>query len=309
MAAARCSAARPWTARSVASANGAEPSGDGVDAQQEVVHDRVADDRQLEDVVARLRPPRTASLGDEVAIAARTTAVISPRRRGAAWRSETRLMRSSPKRICGFITPAEASTSPSARSRGGRRWWSSRRRWRRPGARSWKPGQIAMTLPRRGRRRSPCSRPRERRLERLHDVRGRRSRPFSAHSRSSASNRRREVAGRRGQVRRHDLDVVEADDRVDGEVAGRHPCARPGGGPGSPAARRRRRRRGVRGAAEAAAVGRGPRVGRSRPRRRPRGEVARPTTRCRAWGTSPSAADLAATADAAAAADRVEVDA
>ncbi len=29
---------------------------------------------------------------------------------------ETRLMRSSPKRICGFISPAEASTSPVSRS-------------------------------------------------------------------------------------------------------------------------------------------------------------------------------------------------
>ena len=29
---------------------------------------------------------------------------------------ETRLIRSSPKRICGFITPADATTSPVARS-------------------------------------------------------------------------------------------------------------------------------------------------------------------------------------------------
>ena len=54
-----------------------------------------------------------------------------------------------------------------------------------------------------------------------------------------------EVAGRRGEVRRRDVDGVEADDRVERRTAGRRgPCARPGDGPGSRAARRRRRRRG-----------------------------------------------------------------
>ena len=65
------------------------------------------------------------------------------------------------------------------------------------------------------------------------------SRPVSCHSRSSASNSRaRSPVGeaRSGGV---DLDVVQADDRVDRERRGRRgPCARPGGGPGSRAGRR-----------------------------------------------------------------------
>ena len=60
-------------------------------------------------------------------------------------------------------------------------------------------------------------------LERRAGARARRAGPpgrsVSAHSRSSASNRRARSPGRRGEFRRDDLDVVEADDRVDGEVA------------------------------------------------------------------------------------------
>ena len=49
----------------------------------------------------------------------RTTFVRSFSAPGWSITYETRLMRSSPKRICGFIAPAEASTSPVARSQ---RW-------------------------------------------------------------------------------------------------------------------------------------------------------------------------------------------
>ena len=52
------------TARSVASANGAEPSGIGSMPSSEVMHDRVADDRQLEDRVA-LDPGPVRELGEE----------------------------------------------------------------------------------------------------------------------------------------------------------------------------------------------------------------------------------------------------
>ncbi len=61
------------------------------------------------------------------------------------------------------------------------------------------------------------------------------SRSVSPHSRSSASYRRTrspEGEARSGAV---DLDVVEPHDRIDLEGRGRRgPCARPGGGPGSP---------------------------------------------------------------------------
>ena len=94
------------TARSVASANGAPPSGGRVDAEQEVVHDRVADDRAARGSRSRLMPAR---IGEPDAIspssASRTAVVISPAPSGCIIAYETRLIRSSPKRICGFITP------------------------------------------------------------------------------------------------------------------------------------------------------------------------------------------------------------
>ncbi len=79
------------------------------------MHDRVADDRELEDVRDGDAGPRGQS-GDQ----ARDRVAHGPGHRRArhpraSSRSETRLMRSSPNRICGFITPSDASTSPSAR--------------------------------------------------------------------------------------------------------------------------------------------------------------------------------------------------
>ncbi len=61
-------------------------------------------------------PAWMASSATRSAIAARTTAVISTAPPSWSMANETRLMRSSPKRICGFMTPAEASTSPRSRS-------------------------------------------------------------------------------------------------------------------------------------------------------------------------------------------------
>ena len=58
------SRARTRTAASVASANGAEPERHRVDAEQEVVHDRVAHDRELEDLLDLDAGPRREP-GDE----------------------------------------------------------------------------------------------------------------------------------------------------------------------------------------------------------------------------------------------------
>ena len=78
------------------------------------MHDRVADDRQLEDLGA-LDAGLLASGASSPSSALRTAAVISPAPSGCIIAYETRLIRSSPKRICGFITPALARTAPSAR--------------------------------------------------------------------------------------------------------------------------------------------------------------------------------------------------
>ena len=100
------------TASSTASANGAPPSSVGSMPSSEVVHDRVADERDLEDVVARRRRRPCASSAVSFARQPRTARVSSFSAPGFIITYETRLIRSSPKRICGFIAPAEASTSP-----------------------------------------------------------------------------------------------------------------------------------------------------------------------------------------------------
>ena len=61
-------------------------------------------------------PPVSASPAMRLSSASRTARVISPAPSSCIIAYETRLMRSSPNRICGFITPFEASTAPSARS-------------------------------------------------------------------------------------------------------------------------------------------------------------------------------------------------
>ena len=90
-------------------------------------------------------PAWSVRLATRSASAARTMAVISAAPPSWSMAYETRLMRSSPKRICGFMTPAEASTSPRSRSA---RWPAmvvEPTSMATPRARSWKPGQTAMT--------------------------------------------------------------------------------------------------------------------------------------------------------------------
>ena len=62
------------------------------------------------------RPAWLARPTMSVRSAVRTVRVISSPPPSCIIAYETRLMRSSPNRICGFITPAEARTEPSPRS-------------------------------------------------------------------------------------------------------------------------------------------------------------------------------------------------
>ncbi len=66
-------------------------------------------------ISARLIPALLARLASSPSSALRTALVISSAPSGCIIAYETRLMRSSPKRICGFMTPALARTTPSAR--------------------------------------------------------------------------------------------------------------------------------------------------------------------------------------------------
>ena len=66
-------------------------------------------------ISVRLIPARIASDAISPSSAFRTAAVISPAPSGCIIAYETRLIRSSPNRICGFITPLLARTAPSAR--------------------------------------------------------------------------------------------------------------------------------------------------------------------------------------------------
>ena len=61
-------------------------------------------------------PPWAAASWSSSRTAVRTAAVISRSPPGCIITYETRLMRSSPNRICGFIAPADATTSPEVRS-------------------------------------------------------------------------------------------------------------------------------------------------------------------------------------------------
>ena len=67
-------------------------------------------------ISTRLIPARIASEAISPSSALRTATVISPAPSGCIIAYETRLIRSSPNRICGFITPLLARTAPSARS-------------------------------------------------------------------------------------------------------------------------------------------------------------------------------------------------
>ena len=115
-----------------------------VEAEQQVVHDRVADDRELEHVVRSTPASRQARPSAWPGSRARRGSAPSPRRRSS---SRTRRGSSGPRRTgsAGSSRPADASTSPEWRSQ----------RWPAtvvdptsnaiPNAASWKPGQIAVT--------------------------------------------------------------------------------------------------------------------------------------------------------------------
>ena len=135
----------------------------------------------------------------------RTTFVSSLSPPGFIITYETRLMRSSPKRICGFIAPAEASTSPVRRSQRCPATVVEPTSNAIPYAASWKPGQSAVTCVPSWTATvtlhafAPCNTVSLARSERCSVGRTCASnpRPVNSHSRSSASRRRvRSLAGR-----------------------------------------------------------------------------------------------------------------
>ena len=158
---------------------------------------------------------------------------------------DTRLIRSSPNRICGFIAPAHASTSPVRRSQ---RWPAT---VVEPTSNATPSARVVEAGPdgdrRRGRRaRRPwrSSPPvAERPLQARQHDRDRTESRSSSQSRSSASQQPLEVAARRRQVRlaRPRRSAAGPPGRPR-SGARRPPCAPPACGPGSPAARRPRGR-------------------------------------------------------------------
>jgi hypothetical protein len=77
------------------------------------MHDRVANDCDLVDLVA-VRVRRRREIAEQAVDRLPDDPRAAPSSCTMAY--ETRLMRSSPNRICGFMTPAEARISPVARS-------------------------------------------------------------------------------------------------------------------------------------------------------------------------------------------------
>ena len=122
--------------------------------------------------------------------ASRTAVVICTAPPGFIIEYETRLIRSSPKRICGFMRPAEATTSPLTRSHRCAAIVVEPTSTARPYAFSWKPGQTAMIRDASWTATVTCHCPARstgcssRSTERSH------SRFFSCHSRASASSSR-----------------------------------------------------------------------------------------------------------------------
>src|SRR5206468_3665446 len=128
---------------SVASVNGADPSGVGSRPRRRwcmiglptTLSSSTSSEATPAWATSRPTSPRRA---------ARTARVISPAPSGWSMTYETRLMRSSPYRIWGFIWPCEASTEPSARSA---RWPAivvEPTSMATPYALSRKPGHAAM---------------------------------------------------------------------------------------------------------------------------------------------------------------------
>ncbi len=118
-----------------------------VDAEQEVMHDRVADDRQLEDRRATSTPARAASPATSSSSASRTARGHLGRALGMHHRVRDpahQVLAEADLRV----HHAVARRGPRRRRgrRGGRRSWSSRRRSRRRSARSWRPGQTPVIV-------------------------------------------------------------------------------------------------------------------------------------------------------------------
>ncbi len=100
-------------------------------SRAEMVHHRIADQRDRTTSCRGGRRPALSSSAISSVSADRTAVVSSTRPPGFIITKLTRLIRSSPNRICGFIRPAEASTLTGGEiERGGRRSWWIRRRWR-----------------------------------------------------------------------------------------------------------------------------------------------------------------------------------
>ena len=92
------SSAHASTGSSVASVNGAVPSGVGIDAEHEVMHDRVADEHDVERRGRARRPLRLATSSPTTSSSAAADRVgeLAPRRRRAS--SRTRRGSSGPRR-------------------------------------------------------------------------------------------------------------------------------------------------------------------------------------------------------------------
>ncbi len=141
-------------------------------------------------IVSFSMPTDSATSAASSLSASRTAAVICRAPPGFIIEYDTRLIRSSPKRICGFMRPAEATTSPLTRSQRCAAIVVDPTSTARPNACSWNPGHTAMIrdvsctatvtchCPARKAGCSCCS------TDRSH------SRSLSCHSRASASSSR-----------------------------------------------------------------------------------------------------------------------
>ena len=164
---------------------------------------------------SRETPASFASSAVSFARQPRTARVSSFSEPGFIITYETRLIRSSPKRICGFISPAEASTSPVARSQRCPATVVEPMSKAMPYDVSWKPGpdrgQVGVVVHRDGDLPLPRA---QRLLQAREDVvvdRQPGQLPLALERLAETA----EIARRRGEVGLLDLDVVEPDDGVD----------------------------------------------------------------------------------------------
>ena len=131
-------------APSVASANGAPPSSTGF-----IPSSRWCITGLATSVIARtssaLAPISAVLSLTSVHSASLTTRVMSASPPGFIMTYETRLMRSSPKRICGFMMPLDASTSPVIKSHRCAAMVVEPTSTATPSVCSLKPGHTAMT--------------------------------------------------------------------------------------------------------------------------------------------------------------------